>query len=99
MGVVSTSEFRKKLKIMVDEQPWMIVENEFVKPGKGQGFSRVRIKNLITGRVIDRTFKSGDTVQLADVTFSAMQYLYTDGTDYTFMNSKTYEQVAISKDL
>lgn len=98
MGTVSTNEFRKRLKIMVDDQPWIIVDNEFVKPGKGQGFSRVKIKNLITGRVIDRTFKSGDTVEEAEVTTAQMQYLYTDGTLYTFMNSKTYEQLEISGD-
>ena len=60
MGMVDTSQFRKKLKIIIDGQPWMIVENEFVKPGKGQAFNRVKMKNLITGRVLERTFKSGE---------------------------------------
>ena len=63
MGTVSTNEFRKKLKIMVDGQPYEIIENQFVKPGKGQAFNRVRIKNLVTGRTLERTWKSGDTVE------------------------------------
>ncbi|HON09486.1 MAG TPA: elongation factor P [Chitinispirillaceae bacterium] len=98
MGMVDTSQFRKKLKIIIDGQPWMIVENEFVKPGKGQAFNRVKIKNLITGRVLDRTFKSGETVEEAEVITTKMQYLYNDGTNYTFMNSENYEQIEIPKD-
>lgn len=97
--MVSTSEFRKKMKIIVDSQPYMIVENEFVKPGKGQSFNIVKLKNLITNRVIERTYKSGDTVQLADVTIANMEYLFNDGESYTFMNSKTYEQVMIPRDV
>ena len=75
MGTVSTNEFRKKLKIMVDDQPYEIIENQFVKPGKGQAFNRVRIKNLVTGRTLERTWKSGDTVEEADVIFTEMTYL------------------------
>src|SRR4029453_15489507 len=63
----NTNEFRAGLKIILDGDPFAIVENEFVKPGKGQAFNRVRIRNLKTGRVVDRTFKSGDTVEAADV--------------------------------
>ncbi|MCD6024893.1 MAG: translation elongation factor, partial [Fibrobacteria bacterium] len=66
MGVVSTNEFRKRLRIMLDGQPCMIVENEFVKPGKGQAFNRVKLKNLITGRAVERTFKSGESFEEAD---------------------------------
>ncbi len=95
MGSVDTSQFRKKLKIIIDEQPWIIVENDFVKPGKGQAFNRVKIKNLITGRVLDRTFKSGESVQEAEVSTSKMQYLFNDGDMYTFMDSETYEQIEI----
>jgi elongation factor P len=99
MGVVNTNDFRKKLKIMVDGQPWVILENDFVKPGKGQAFNRVKIKNLITGRVLDRTYKSGESIELADVNNHYMQYLYNDGDNYTFMNSKTFEQVNVNKDV
>lgn len=98
MGVVSTNEFRKRLRIMVDGQPCMIVDNEFVKPGKGQAFNRVRIKNLLNGRVIERTYKSGDTAEEADITYTNMQFLYTDGQTYTFMDTKSYEQAEIPKD-
>ena len=98
MGTVSTNEFRKRLKIMLDNQPCMIVENEFVKPGKGQAFNRVRLKNLITGRQLEKTFKSGDSFQEADITNTTMQFLYTDGQNYTFMDTKSYEQVEISKE-
>ncbi len=98
MGTVSTNEFRKRLKIMLDNQPCMIVENEFVKPGKGQAFNRVRLKNLITGRQLEKTFKSGDSFEEADITNTSMQFLYTDGNNYTFMDSKSYEQVEIPKD-
>ncbi len=98
MGTVSTNEFRKRLKIMLDNQPCMIVENEFVKPGKGQAFNRVRLKNLITGRQLEKTFKSGDSFQEADITNTTMQFLYTDGVNYTFMDTKSYEQVEISKE-
>ena len=64
---------------MLDGDPYTIVENEFVKPGKGQAFNRVKIRNLKTGRVVDRTFKSGDSVEGADVMEVDMQYLYSDG--------------------
>ena len=94
MAVVSTNEFRKRLRIMLDGQPCMIVENEFVKPGKGQAFNRVRIKNLRTGRVIERTFKSGDTVEAADVMDADMQFLYADGQFWHFMNPESFEQLA-----
>lgn len=98
MGMVSTNEFRKRMKIMLDNQPCMIVENEFVKPGKGQAFNRVKLKNLITGRQLEKTFKSGDTFEEADITNTTMQFLYTDGINYTFMDTKSYEQVEIDKE-
>jgi elongation factor P len=98
MASVDTSEFRKKMKIMFENQPWIIVDNEFVKPGKGQAFNRTKIKNLITGRVLDKTFKSGESFQEADISTAQMQYLYTDGTSYTFMNNENFEQVEISKE-
>ena len=98
MGTVSTNEFRKKLKIMVDGQPYEIIENQFVKPGKGQAFNRVRIKNLVTGRTLERTWKSGDTVEEADVTFTEMTYLYNDGSTWYFLNNETQETEEIAKE-
>jgi elongation factor P len=99
MGTLSTSEFRKRVKIIVDGQPWNIVDNEFVKPGKGQSFNRVKLKNLITGRCLERTYKSGETVEEADISYHMMQYLYNDGEKYTFMNTKSFEQIEIQADL
>ncbi|OBS10444.1 elongation factor P [Acidihalobacter prosperus] len=94
MATYSTNEFRGGLKIMLDNDPYAIVENEFVKPGKGQAFNRVRIRNLKTGRVIDKTFKSGETVEAADVVDVSMQYLYSDGEFWHFMVPDTFEQYA-----
>lgn len=94
MATYSTSEFKSGLKIMIDGDPCSIVENEFVKPGKGQAFNRVKIRNLRTGRVVERTYKSGDTVESADVMDTDLQYLYNDGEFWHFMNPDSYEQVA-----
>lgn len=93
MGTVSTNEFKSGLKVMLDGDPCSILENEFVKPGKGQAFNRVRIRNLKNGRVIERTFKSGDTLEAADVIDVEMQYLYNDGQHWYFMNPENFEQV------
>ena len=94
MASYSTNEFRGGLKILIDGDPCAIVENEFVKPGKGQAFNRVKIRNLKTGRVVDRTFKSGDSVEAADVVEQSMQYLYNDGEFWHFMVPDTFEQYA-----
>ncbi len=98
MGMLSTNEFRKRSRIMLDGQPCMIVENEFVKPGKGQAFNRVKLTNLLTGRQLERTFKSGESFEEADISNTTMQFLFTDGQIYTFMDTKSYEQVEISKE-
>ena len=97
MATYSTNEFKAGLKVMLDGDPATIVENEFVKPGKGQAFNRVRIRNLKTGRTIERTFKSGETIEAADVVDVEMQYLYNDGQFWHFMNPETYEQLASDK--
>lgn len=92
MATYSTNEFKSGLKFIQDGDPCTIVENEFVKPGKGQAFNRVRVRNLKTGRVVDKTFKSGETVEAADVMETDMQYLYNDGEFWHFMVPDTYEQ-------
>ena len=94
MATYSTNEFRSGLRILIDGNPCVIVENEFVKPGKGQAFNRVRIKNLKTGKTVDKTFKSGESVEAADVMDTEMQYLYTDGEFWHFMVQDTFEQYA-----
>ena len=97
MATYNTNEFKAGLKVMLDGDPAAIVENEFVKPGKGQAFSRVRIRNLKTGRVIERTFKSGDTIEAADVVDVEMQFLYADDQFWHFMQPESFEQVAAEK--
>jgi elongation factor P len=94
MATVSTSEFKNGLKLMMDGDPYTILENEFVKPGKGQAFNRVKLRNLKSGRVIERTFKSGETMETADVVDTDMQYLYNDGELWHFMVVETFEQYA-----
>jgi elongation factor P len=94
MATYNTNEFRGGLKILLDSDPYVIVENEFVKPGKGQAFNRVRVRNLKTGRVVDKTFKSGDSVEAADVVDQDMQYLYNDGEFWHFMVPDSFEQFA-----
>ncbi|MEO1202632.1 MAG: elongation factor P [Pseudomonadota bacterium] len=94
MPSYSTNEFRSGLRILIDKDPCIIVENEFVKPGKGQAFNRVRIRNLKTGKTVDKTFKSGESVEAADVMDTEMQYLYSDGEFWHFMVPDTFEQYA-----
>ncbi len=88
----STNQFKSGLKIMLDGDPYTILDNEMVKPGKGQAFNRVKVRNLMTGRVIDRTFKSGESVDEADVVETPMQYLYFDGEAWHFMEPATFSQ-------
>lgn len=97
MANYNTNEFRSGLRIIIDSDPCIIVENEFVKPGKGQAFNRVRIKNLKSGKVVDKTFKSGDSVEAADVMDTDMQFLYADGEFWHFMVADTFEQYAADK--
>lgn len=94
MASYNTNEFRGGLKIMIDGDPCSIIENELVKPGKGQAFNRVKIRNLKTGRVIERTYKSGESVEAADVMDTDLQFLYSDGEFWHFMDPDTYEQHA-----
>lgn len=93
MATYSTNQFKGGLKIILDGDPYTIVENEFVKPGKGQAFNRVRVRNLKTGRTVEKTFKSGDSVEAADVHETEMQYLYSDGSEWHFMDPSSYEQL------
>lgn len=97
MASYSTNEFKPGVKILLENEPYAILENEMVKPGKGQAFNRVRVRNLKSGRVIERTFKSGDTVEAADVVETEMQYLYSDGEFWHFMVPDTFEQHTADK--
>lgn len=99
MATYSTNEFKSGLKLMMDGDPFSIIENEFVKPGKGQAFNRVKLRNLKSGRVIERTFKSGESVEAADVVEVPMQYLYNDGEAWYFMHAESFEQYPAGRDV
>src|SRR5262249_54983084 len=97
MATISTNQFRPGVKIMVEGDPCNIIENEFVKPGKGQAFNRVNARNLLTVRVIEKNIRSGDTFETADVVDTEMQYLYKDGDGWHFMDPATYEQYQVNE--
>lgn len=99
MSSYNTSEFKSGLKIILDGDPFSIVENEFVKPGKGQAFNRVKLRNLKTQRIIEKTFKSGESVEAADILDVELQYLYNDGEIWHFMQPKSFEQFEISREI
>jgi elongation factor P len=96
MAIYSTNEFKNGLKVMIDNAPCSIVDCEFVKPGKGQAFTRIKVRNLKTGNVFERTYKSGETLPSADVLNVEMQYLYSDGELWHFMVPDSFEQYAMS---
>jgi len=93
MASVSTNQFKNGMKVMIDGDPCSMVDVEFVKPGKGQAFTRVKLRNLLSGRIWERTFKSGDSVETADVLDTDMEYSYYDGELWYFMDPNTFEQV------
>ena len=95
MSVYGLNEIRSGMKLIIDNDPCVVVDNEFVKPGKGQAFNRLRYRNLKTGRVIERTYKSGDSIPSADVVELDVQFLYSDGNECHFMANETYEQYAM----
>lgn len=97
MAVYTTNEIRGGMKIIVDNDPCVILENEFVKPGKGQAFNRIKYRNLKTGRVVERTYKSGDALQAADVADIEAQFLYFDGNHWHFMAKDTFEQYVVGE--
>ena len=93
----STNEFKPGLKVMLENEPCSILENEYVKPGKGQAFNRVKLRNLRSGRVLEKTFKSGDSLEGADVLDIDLEYSYTDGEFWYFMDPNTFEQHSADK--
>lgn len=97
--MIPTKEFKVGLKIEIDGKPFEITEYQHVKPGKGGAFVRTKLKNMLTGRVIDRTFRSGEKVDKPDMESKDMQYLYKDGTDYVLMDLETYDQINVSADV
>ena len=92
MASYTTSEIRSGMKVILEGDPYAIVDNEFVKPGKGQAFNRIKVRNLKNGRTIERTFRSGESLEAADVMDAEMQYLYNDGSFWHFMVPENFEQ-------
>ncbi len=93
-----TSDIRKGLKVIIDAQPYSVVDFQFVKPGKGQAFTRTKLKHMSTGAVLERTFKSGEKLEPADVEERSMTFIYPEGEDFVFMDQASGEQVTISGD-
>ena len=94
--MIQTNEFRKNLKIEYEGSLWVIVDCQFVKPGKGVAFVKTKMKNMLDGRIVQNNFRSGDKVGKPDVMDVKMQVLYSDGSAWHFMNNKTYEQLEVS---
>jgi elongation factor P len=99
MAQHSTSDVRSGYKVEVEGEPYTVVSNEFIKPGKGQPFNRIKLKHLITGRVVEKTFKSGEKIDEADVEEHKMRMLYKEGDGVVFMDDQTFEQITISNSL
>lgn len=98
MGSYTTNEIKNGMKVMIDGDPCVILSNEYVKPGKGQAFNRIKYRNLKTSRVVERTYKSGDSLPSADIVDVDAQYLYNDGAHWHFMVQETFEQHAMDED-
>ena len=93
---MDVSDLKKNAKLQIDGQPWVVVDFQFVKPGKGQGLYKCKIKNMMTGSVVDRTWRSGEKLEAADVESRTHQYLFPSGDGFTFMDNETYEQVELA---
>jgi elongation factor P len=96
---MDVSELRKNAKVELDGQPYVVTDFQFVKPGKGQGLYKCKLKNMITGSVLDRTWRSGEKLVAANVESKKMQFLYASGEGFTFMDNQTYEQIELSGDV
>ena len=94
MASYGPNQLKNGLKLLIDNDPCVVVACEFVKPGKGQAFTRIKVKNLLSGRVTEKTYKSGESLDGADVVETEMQYLYSDGSSRIFMNPESFEQVS-----
>lgn len=96
MATYNTSDFRKGLKVQIDGEPYLMTEMNFVKPGKGNAMYKCKLRNLIRGTMLDRTYKGGDSLEAADVEQTDATFLYRQGEDYVFMDSKSFEQYEVS---
>jgi elongation factor P len=98
MASVTTNDIRVGMKVEVDKEPYLIINNEFVKPGKGQAFNRIKIKNMINGKVVEKTYKSGEKLDLADIEEHQMRFVYKEPDGAVFMDEKTFDQISISNE-
>jgi len=98
MGSIDASELRKNLKLLIDGVPYVVLECQFVKPGKGAAFTRTKMKNLLFGGNIERNIRSGEKIEEADVDERQMSFLYKEGEDFVFMDTSSYEQTPVPKD-
>jgi len=96
---METSDIKKGVKFMYEGQPYVCVDFQFVKPGKGQAFTRTKMRHLLTGSLLERNIRSGEKLEPADAEERGMQFIYPDGEDYVFMNSHSGEQVHVSKEV
>jgi len=99
MRQISTGDFRKGIKVTLDGEPYEMFECNFVKPGKGQALYKTKLRNLLKGTILDRTYKSGDSLEAADVHRGEGQYLYRDANGFVFMDTETYDQHSLSSDV
>lgn len=95
MPAINTGDFKKGVKVLIDGEPYEMLECNFVKPGKGQALYKTRLRNILKGTILDRTYKSGDSLEAADVHRGEGQYLYRDGHNYVFMDNESYEQYSL----
>jgi elongation factor P len=98
MALIDTSDIRKGLKVKINNQPWAVVGFQFVKPGKGNAFTTTKLKNLISGNVIERTYKTGEKLEKVMLDEQPVQFLYADGDEYNFMNTETFDQFHVTAD-
>lgn len=98
MASYSTSDFRKGLKVQLDGEPYLMIEMEFMKPGKGQAVYRAKLRGLVSGRILDRSYRSGESLEAADIDEGNCQYLYQDGTSFHFMDPESFEQYELSRE-
>ena len=96
---ITTNEIRAGAKVELDNEPYLVISNTFIKPGKGQAFNKIKIKNMVIGRVLEKTYKSGEKLAVADVNETKLRLLYTETNNAVFMNDSTFEQLDVSFDV
>ena len=97
MGMLPSNMWAKRVRVVIEGKPWIFTEVNFVKPGKGQAFLRCRLKNLMDGSTLERTYKSGESLEEANMEEAEVQYLYTDGETWHFVNTETFEELDLGK--